>query len=82
VGRPTTWSRAAPVQGGRLYGTFPTLVRGGPDDTGSSGLWIPTTSVDQYGATLARWFGVGPAEMAAIFPNLGSFGQANLGFLG
>ena len=70
------------VQGGRMFGTFPTLVRGGPDDTGSSGLWIPTTSVDQYGATLARWFGVGPAEMATIFPNLGSFGQANLGFLG
>ncbi len=70
------------VQGGRIYGSFPTLVKGGPDDTGSSGLWIPTTSVDQYGATLARWFGAGPAEVGTIFPNLGRFGAANLGFLG
>ncbi len=69
------------VQGGRMYGTFPTLVRGGPDDTGSQGLWIPTTSVDQYAATLASWFGVGVAELNTIFPNLVNFPAANLGFL-
>ncbi|QJR15188.1 DUF1501 domain-containing protein [Usitatibacter palustris] len=70
------------VQGGKMYGTFPTLVRGGPDDTGNGGLWIPTTSVDQYAATLASWFGVGTGELATIFPNLSRFGAANLGFLG
>jgi uncharacterized protein (DUF1501 family) len=64
-----------------MYGTFPTLVRGGPDDTGSGGLWIPTTSVDQYSATLARWFGVGPGELETVFPNLSRFPSANLGFL-
>ena len=69
------------VQGGKIYGTFPTLVKGGPDDTGSGGLWIPTTSVDQYGATLARWFGVGVAEVNTIFPNLTRFPAADLGFL-
>ncbi len=69
------------VAGGRLYGTFPTLVRGGPDDTGSGGLWIPTTSVDQYAATLATWFGVGAGELDAAFPNVRSFATANLGFL-
>lgn len=69
------------VRGGALYGTFPTLVRGGSDDTGSGGLWIPTTSVDQYAATLARWFGVGTADLATIFPNLGRFAAADLGFM-
>jgi uncharacterized protein (DUF1501 family) len=69
------------VQGGKIYGTFPTLVKGGPDDTGSGGLWIPTTSVDQYGASLARWFGVAPADNNVIFPNLARFPAADLGFL-
>ncbi|MBL0140942.1 MAG: DUF1501 domain-containing protein [Betaproteobacteria bacterium] len=69
------------VRGGRIYGTFPTLVRGGPDDTGSGGLWIPTTAVDQYAATLATWFGVGTGELGAIFPNLARFPAANLGFM-
>lgn len=70
------------VRGGALYGTFPTLVRGGPDDTGSGGLWIPTTSVDQYSATLASWFGAGPGEIAAVFPNLARFAVPDLGFMG
>ena len=69
------------VRGGAMYGTFPTLVRGGPDDTGSGGLWIPTTAVDQYAATLARWFGVGAADMPTIFPNLARFAGADLGFM-
>jgi len=38
--------------------------------------------VDQYGATLTSWFGVGNADLAAVFPNIGRFGQSNLGFLG
>jgi uncharacterized protein (DUF1501 family) len=69
------------VRGGNVYGTFPTLVRGGPDDAGSGGQWIPTVSVDQYSATLASWFGVAPADMATIFPNLQRFGTASLGFM-
>ncbi len=69
------------VQGGKLYGSFPTLVRGGPDDTGSQGLWIPGTAVDQYSASLARWFGAGPAEIATVFPNLARFPVADLGVL-
>jgi len=69
------------VKGGAIYGTFPTLVRGGPDDTDTGGLWIPTTSVDQYSATLASWFGVPVADMSTIFPNLGRFASPNLGFV-
>jgi uncharacterized protein (DUF1501 family) len=70
------------VKGNALYGTFPTLSLGGPDDTGSNGRWIPSTSVDQYAATLASWFGVAAADLPSIFPNLANFPTSNLGFLG
>ena len=69
------------VKGNSIYGTFPTLAPGGPDDTGSNGRWIPSTSVDQYAATLASWFGVSNADLPTIFPNLGNFQTQNLGFL-
>jgi uncharacterized protein (DUF1501 family) len=69
------------VQGGALYGRYPTLQRAGPDDADTAGRWIPTTSVEQYGATLSRWFGASEADLAAIFPNLGRFPMSNLGFL-
>lgn len=69
------------VRGGSLYGRYPDLVRGGPDDADSEGRWIPTTAVDQYGATLARWFGASEADIGAIFPNLGRFPARDLGFL-
>jgi uncharacterized protein (DUF1501 family) len=69
------------VRGGRLYGTVPTLAIDGPDDTGD-GRWIPTTSVDEYSATLAKWFGVSASDMPTVFPNLGRFGHPDLGFMG
>jgi len=68
------------VKGGDFYGTFPTLVPGGPDDAGDEGRWIPTTSLDQYGATLASWFGVQAADLPSIFPNLANFSNPTLGF--
>lgn len=86
------------VAGGNLYGSlrpdgsgnyFPTLTFAGLDDTdtgsGARGRWIPTTSVDQYAAQMARWFGLpqDAATLSSVFPNLanfpGSFSQ--LGFL-
>jgi uncharacterized protein (DUF1501 family) len=70
------------VQGGDIYGIFPTLALGGPDDVGNNGRWIPTTSVDQYGATLAKWFGVSPTNLPTIFPNLQNFTTPTLNFLG
>jgi len=70
------------VQGRQTYGTFPTLALGGPDDFTAQGRWLPTTSTDQYAATLARWFGVAPGDLAAVLPNLGRFASADLGFLG
>jgi uncharacterized protein (DUF1501 family) len=70
------------VQGGRMYGTFPTLALGGPDDSDKNGRWIPTTSSSQYAATLAQWFGVASADLSYVLPSLGNFSQSNLGFLG
>lgn len=71
----------AAVRGGELYGTFPTLALAGPDDSGNRGNWIPTTSLDQYGATFASWFGVPQSDLPGIFPNLVNFPVQNLGFV-
>ncbi len=70
------------VKGGAMYGKFPTLALGGPDDSDQNGRWIPTTSSAQYAATLAQWFGVASADLSYVLPNLGNFSQSNLGFLG
>jgi uncharacterized protein (DUF1501 family) len=69
------------VQGGRLFGRVPTLAIDGPDDTGD-GRWIPSTSVDEYSATLAKWFGVSATDMPTVFPNLHRFNSPDLGFMG
>ncbi len=69
------------VRGGDLYGRFPNLALGGPDDSGTRGVLIPSTSLDQFGGTLARWFGVNPDAMPAVFPNLANFATQDLGFV-
>jgi uncharacterized protein (DUF1501 family) len=61
------------VNGGALYGTYPTLALSGPDDSGNRGTWVPSTSEDQYLAALAKWFGLGQGDMDYVFPNLKSF---------
>ena len=69
------------VAGGKFYGNFPSLALGGPNDANTRGTLIPTTAVDQYGATMAQWFGVGAGSLASVFPNIGNFPSNNLGFL-
>jgi uncharacterized protein (DUF1501 family) len=69
------------VKGGDIYGSVPLLELGGPEDTGR-GRWIPTTSVDEYSATLASWFGVSAANLPVVLPNIGRFATSNLGFMG
>jgi uncharacterized protein (DUF1501 family) len=69
------------VKGGKMYGTFPTLALGGPDDSGSNGRWVPSTASIQYASTLAQWFGVSAAQLPTIFPNIASFSSTNLGFV-
>ncbi|HEX4810288.1 MAG TPA: DUF1501 domain-containing protein [Bryobacteraceae bacterium] len=70
------------VSGGDVYGQFPAFQLGGPNDTDTRGRWIPTTAIDQYGATLSSWFGLSSAQLASVFPNFVNFGSAKLGFLG
>ncbi len=74
------------VVGGRFFGSYPTLQLGGPDDTnnpGSSarGRWIPTTSVEQYAATLATWYGLSSVDLPAVFPLIGRFSSPTLPFM-
>jgi len=71
------------VLGGTLYGKYPTLALNSPDDDGGNrGRWIPSTSIDQYGATLAQWYGLPANLLTTVFPNLSKFPTQNLGFLG
>lgn len=68
------------VRGRDIYGSMPRLEIGGPDDAGA-GRIVPTSSVDQFAATLAKWFGVADAQLNAVAPNLPNFAQRDLGFL-
>jgi uncharacterized protein (DUF1501 family) len=73
------------VAGGDFYGEYPPLTIGALQDTdsgsGARGRWIPTTSVDQYAATLADWYGLAQGNRAMVFPNIGNFSQQTLGFM-
>jgi len=68
------------VAGRELYGIYPRLEINGPDDV-SGGRIIPTTSADQYAATLSRWFGIPDADLAMVAPSIDNFVQRDLGFL-
>ncbi|MBL9190292.1 MAG: DUF1501 domain-containing protein [Opitutaceae bacterium] len=69
------------VQGGDIYGRMPSLTVNADDDVGR-GRWIPSTSVDEYNATLATWFGVSATNLPVVLPNIGRFAKPNLGFMG
>jgi uncharacterized protein (DUF1501 family) len=81
------------VLGGAFYGStrpdgtglpygYPLLQLAGSDDTSSNrGQWIPTTSIDQYAATLANWYGLAVSDRASVFPNLATFATPTLPFL-
>ncbi len=68
------------VRGRDMYGVYPDLALDSSDDVGG-GRIIPTTSADQYAATLARWFGVDDGELAAVAPNIDNFATRDLGFM-
>jgi uncharacterized protein (DUF1501 family) len=70
------------VRGGDIYGTFPSLELGGPDDAGTDGIWVPTTANQQLGATVAYWHGVSNGNLSHAIRGLENFSPSNLGFLG
>jgi uncharacterized protein (DUF1501 family) len=68
------------VNGGRFYGTAP-HVSIQTDDQVGQGRLLPTSSVDQFAATLARWFGCSTSELPGILPNVVNFSNTTLGFV-
>ena len=70
------------VNGQRFYGTPPAVANNGPDDVGQGRL-LPSTSVDQYAATLGKWLGVSDADLLTLLPNLANYNLSarNLGFV-
>ena len=70
------------VNGGRYYGTPPVVANDGPDDVGQGRL-LPSTSVDQYAATMGKWLGISDTDLLAVLPNLANWdaSQRNLGFV-
>ncbi|MFZ6846245.1 DUF1501 domain-containing protein [Undibacterium sp. RuTC16W] len=70
------------VNGKRFYGTPPAVASDGPDDVGQGRL-LPTTSVDQYAATLGKWLGASDTDLLSLLPNLKNFNASsrNLGFV-
>ncbi|HEX8250798.1 MAG TPA: hypothetical protein VF599_21675, partial [Pyrinomonadaceae bacterium] len=97
VGSDHAWANHMLVIGGGVIGAdfygvnttngtpYPTLAFNGPDDadggSNARGRWIPTTSVEQYAATLAKWFGLPDEDRGYVFPNLANFPVNNLGFM-
>ena len=70
------------VRGKRIYGDIPTMDVNGGEYTKTRGRLIPTTSVEQYAATMGSWFGLNASELSATLPNLANFNSSNLGFMG
>ena len=70
------------VSGGRFYGSAPLVANNGDDDVGQGRL-LPSTSVDQYAATLGKWFGISDSQLLTVLPNLVNWdvGQRTLGFV-
>lgn len=68
------------VKGQDIYGDFPVTSLKHDHDVGSGSL-LPQFSVDQYGATLASWFGLSPTQVADVFPGISNFSLRNLGFM-
>jgi uncharacterized protein (DUF1501 family) len=70
------------VQGQNMYGQYPVIGVNQVNDMGAGRL-IPTTAVDQYAGTLAKWFGLSDSQVQQVFPNFVNFGtNPYLGFMG
>ncbi len=89
-GTDHAWGGNAMVMGGavngkEIYGTYPNLAFGSEVEIGG-GIFIPTTSADEYFAELALWFGVSAFDLPLLLPNIGNFysvgsGDNPIGFM-
>jgi len=73
------------VDGGKLFGEWPSFETGSADDTGDKGRVIPKLSINQIGATLGQWMGLSTTDAGEIFPDLSNFGsdwQSNIRLFG
>lgn len=70
------------VRGKQIYGDIPTMAVDGNEYTKTRGRLIPTTSVEQYAATMGSWFGLDGSELSSALPNLSNFNTSDLGFMG
>ncbi len=68
------------VKGKAFYGAAPVIANNGPDDVGQGRL-LPSMAVDQFGATLAKWFGVSDTDAVSVLPNIGNYSVRDLGFM-
>lgn len=64
------------VNGGQIYGEYPSLALGGNDDIGGA-ILLPSISTDEYFAELSKWFGVENGDMSYVLPNIGNFYDPN-----
>jgi uncharacterized protein (DUF1501 family) len=73
------------VRGGTVIGDVPVYATknatnnrfdGSPDQL-ANGALLPKISVEQYGASLGRWFGA-ESVLSSVFPNLGNFSNLAL----
>ncbi len=62
-----------PINGGNIFGNYPSLSLTSNLNLSNRGLILPTTSVDEFYAELALWFGVSPNDLDYILPNLCNF---------
>ena len=68
------------VKGKAFYGAAPVIANNGPDDVGQGRL-LPSMAVDQFGATLANWFGVSATDAVSVLPNIGNYSLRDIGFM-
>jgi uncharacterized protein (DUF1501 family) len=79
------WAGHQFVMGGSVkpkswFGGVPEVRIGAADDVGQ-GRMLPEVSVEQYGATLAKWMGVAAGDIPSVMPGIARFNTRDLGFM-
>lgn len=72
-----------PVAGGQVLGSLADFTLGGADDgdANANGRQVPTTAMDQVGATLMQWLGLPSGAVHEAFPWLANFDRKTIALL-